>query len=71
MKDPYEVISSEDLLHRVEKFNKELEKERLEKLPECPDYDWRQDWMLIGSDISALFPSLTKDRTAKAVRRQT
>ena len=27
--------------------------------------------MLIGSDVSALFPSLTRDRTAKAVRRQT
>ena len=71
VKDPYEVISSEDLLYRVEKFNKEIEKERAEKLSEGLDYDWRKDWMLIGSDVSALFPSLTRDRTAKAVRRQT
>ena len=34
------------------------------------DYDWRKDWMLIGSDVSALFPSLTRDNTAEAVMRQ-
>ena len=65
--DPFEVISSEDLLSRVENFNKKLEELRLEK---GTDWDWRQDFMLIGSDVVSLFPSLSAEKTAEAVRNQ-
>ena len=61
MNDPLEVISSEDLLSRVENFNSWASKQ---------NYDWRDKYMLIGSDVTALFPSLSKERTAAAVYRQ-
>jgi len=61
MTDPLEVISSEDLLSRIEKFN---------EWAAFQSYDWRQKYMLIGSDVTALFPSLSKERTAAAVYRQ-
>ena len=59
--DPYEVISSEDLLSRIAKFN---------EWAKVQDNDWRDDWMLLGTDVKALFPSLSKERTSKAVRNQ-
>ena len=58
---PYEVISSEDLLSRIEVFNKWVSKQ---------EKDWRKDWMLLGLDVKSLFPSLSKERTSKAVRNQ-
>ena len=33
-------------------------------------WDWRNKWTLIGSDVVSLFPSLTAENTAKAVRSQ-
>ena len=63
---PYEVISSEDLLSRFEQFNCEVAKE----IEIDADYDWRKEWQLIGSDVVSLFPSLSADRTALAVRKQ-
>ena len=65
--DPYEVISSDDMLSRIETFNMKVEKEKLERGGE---WDWRQEWMLLGSDVVALFPSLSAERTAACVRRQ-
>ena len=59
--EPYEVISSEDLLSRCEKFN---------EWASVQESDWREKYMLLGSDVCALFPSLSKDKTAKAVRNQ-
>ena len=35
-----------------------------------PNWDWRSEWMLIGSDVVSLFPSLSAEITAKCVRRQ-
>ena len=59
--NPYEVISSEDLLSRCESFNVWASEQNT---------DWREKFMLLGSDVCALFPSLSKFRTAKAVRNQ-
>ena len=72
VEDPFEVISSEDLLSRIEKFNKLVDQTKKEKIKENPksDWDWRDDWMLIGSDVVSLFPSLTAENTAKIVRNQ-
>ena len=33
-------------------------------------YDWRNDYILIGSDVKSLFPSLSPRKSGKAVRRQ-
>ena len=65
---PYEVISSEDMLSRVEVFNGWVENMNEKKKKENINWDWRDEWILIGSDVVSLFPSLTADRTAKAVR---
>ena len=65
--EPYEVISSDDMLARIECFNEDIAKERLEKGEE---WDWRKERMLLGSDVVALFPSLSASRTAACVRRQ-
>ena len=61
MKDSLEVISSEDLLSGIETFNKWAAGQKS---------DWRTKYMLIGSDVTALFPSLTKRRTAEAIYNQ-
>ena len=70
--DPFEVISSEDLLSRVEKFNGLVEQTKKEKYNENPESNWdlRKDWMLIGSEVASLFPSLKAENTAKIVRNQ-
>ena len=68
VKNPYEVISGEDLLSRVESFNKWVTG-KIESESELDnDWDWRLEYMLIGSDVVSLFPSLTAENTAKAVR---
>ena len=65
--DPYEVISSEDMLARIEDFNKFIEKERKKH---GEGWDWRHKYTMIGSDVVSLFPSLTAVNTAKAVRNK-
>ena len=55
--DPFEVISSEDMLAQFERFNEEIE----EKLKEDPDYDWREKFLLLGTDVVSLFPSLSAE----------
>ena len=72
VEDPFEVISSEDLLSRIEKFNKLVEQTKEMKNNENPnsDWDWRDAWLLIGSDVVSLFPRLTAENTAKIVREQ-
>ena len=49
------------MLSRIETFNEWATKQT---------YDWREKYMLIGSDVTALFPSLSKERTAKAIYNQ-
>ena len=88
--NPYEVISSEDMLSRIEECNKEIEKlvdEKddnlyLENLfidgdtntqnihVETDYYDWETDYMMIGTDVKSLFPSLSALKTGESVRKQ-
>ena len=39
-------------------------------MEENPDYDWRSDYMLLGTDVVSLFPSLSAEKTGWAVRKQ-
>ena len=66
MREPFEIISSEDLLARIEGFNREI----AAKLEIEPSYDWRNKYLLLGTDVKALFPSLSAKRTGRAVREQ-
>ena len=97
VKEPYEVISTEDMLNRVEKCKKILDKMRKEKDlslksstsedgVECSNknilndksikpnddksWDWRDELLLLGTDVTALFPSLSAKNAAKALRSQ-
>ena len=65
---PYEVIYSEDMLSRINKCNREIEREIEEKKKDIPDWDWRNKYLLIGSDVEALFPSMSAERTSKIVK---
>ena len=51
--NPFEVISSEDLLSRIEDFNRLVKQTREDKFKENPksDWDWRQDWMTQSQSI--------------------
>ena len=66
VKEPFEIISAEDLLARVDEFNREIAKERRQN----PDYDWREEFILLGTDVKALFPSMSAERSGRAVRQQ-
>ena len=66
IKDPFEIISAEDLLARIEMFNKEIK----EKIEIDENYDWRDQFILLGTDVKALFPSMSAERTGRAVRDQ-
>ena len=64
--NPYEVISSEDMLSRIEKCNGKIADMRQEILDVDSniEWDWRKNYVLIGSDVVSLFPSLTAENTA-------
>jgi len=64
--DPFEIISSEDMLANIEEFNEEIRQE----IENTPEYDWRDDYLLIGTDVVGLFPSLSAENTGKAIREQ-
>ena len=66
VKDPFEVISSEDLLARINEFNERIER----KLEKEESYDWRKENILLGTDVVSLFPSLSAEKTGEALRRQ-
>ena len=34
------------------------------------EYDWTQDYMILGTDVRSLFPSLSAQKTGEAVRQQ-
>ena len=87
--NPFEVISSEDMLARVYNCNSKLEeiiKQKNEEKAASPanenedetenngqkelnEYDWTSDYILLGSDVRALFPSLSAKRTGISVRK--
>ena len=69
--DPYEVISSEDMLAKVAECNKALEKVRevRDKAGESLPVE-EEEIIMFGSDVVALFPSMTEKRTGKIVREQ-
>ena len=48
----------------MEDFNREIER----GVKANESYDWREDYMLLGSDVVSLFLSLSADRTTKAVK---
>ena len=66
VKDKFEVISSEDMLAEIELLNEEIKR----KIEEDPNYNWMEDFVLLGTDIVSLFPSLNAERSATAVREQ-
>ena len=63
--NPFEVISSEDMLSRVIACYAIIE-----NMAENEKWSWDQDWILLGSDKKSLFPSLSAELTGKAVKRQ-
>ena len=67
VKNPYEVISSTDMLSRIENFNDWVKREKIER---GESWDWRDEYVLIGSDVKALFPSLSAENTSKRIREQ-
>ena len=64
--EPFEIISSEDMLANLEKINREIKEENERTL----EKDWREDFILIGTDVVGLYPSLSAERTALAIRKQ-
>ena len=89
VEQPYEVISSEDILLRIEQCNDKIENIMklkddnmyLDKLFEDgasndmvekgtdEDYNWESEYMLLGTDVKALFPSLSAKNTGQAIRK--
>ena len=63
--NPFEVISSEDMLSRVIACYA-----KIENMAENENWSLDQDWILLGSDVKSLFPSLSAELTGKAVKRQ-
>ena len=55
------------MLAQFEEFNRDIE----EKIAAEPEYDWRRDYLLLGTDVVSLFPSLSAENTAHAVRKTT
>ena len=66
---PCEVISSEDMLHRIHMCNKDLETLRLKKLENGEVLTEAEEKIyVIGADVIALFPSMTSTRAARKAR---
>ena len=90
VENPYEVVSSEDMLSRVEECSQKIEKimeqnddnmyldrlyadgvtEDLNFRQDSEEYNWESDYMMLGTDVKALFPSLSATKTGEAVRKQ-
>ena len=64
VENTYEVISSEYMLSRIHGCNENIKKLRTKN---GDAWDWREHYMLLGSDVISLFPSLPAERTARAV----
>ena len=68
---PCEVISSEDMLSRVHKCNKDLEMLRRSRLEEGKTLTEEEEKIyVLGADIIGLFPNMTSVRTAKITRNE-
>ena len=65
--DPFESVTSEDMLRRVTSCNNELEKMKREK---GEHWKWKYEIILIGTDVKSLFLSLSANLTGKAAREQ-
>ena len=65
--EPFEVISAEDMLNRVYKCNDKIKELQAKK---GPDWKWQEELILLGSDVKSLFPSLSAEKTGRAVRSQ-
>ena len=65
--EPFEVVSGEDMLSRVAECNEKLEKIKTER---GPDWNWTNDYILFGSDVISLFPSLSAELSGEAIRKQ-
>ena len=73
---PYEVISSEDMLSRISDCNKKIGELRDLKVKGTQSlsaenakiWDWRQEYILLGTDVSALFPTLSAKTLASNSR---
>ena len=65
--NPFEVISSEDMLSRVNDCN-----EKLKKLQEMNGNEWclNEEMILLGTDVKSLFPCLSAEMTGRCVRKQ-
>jgi len=66
VEEPFEIISAEDLLARIDVFNREV----ADKIDTDPTYDWRDEYILHGTDVKALFPSMSAELSEKSVRKQ-
>ena len=71
VKDPCEVISSEDMLSRIHRCNKDLEtlKQQRQEQGETLTEDEERIYV-IGADVIALFPSMTSVRSARIAREE-
>ena len=67
IENPFGVISSEDMLSRVLECNRKIDEMQTAKGPE---WEWKNEMVLLGSDVKSLFPSLTAVQTGKCVRKQ-
>ena len=65
-----EVVSTEDLLADVTEANKKMTARIVEKCERGEEIDWEEEIVMFGSDVIALFPSLTSERTGEIVRRE-
>ena len=69
MTSPYEVISTEDMLSRLEDCNREMKNMRAEKLARGEELTEEDNQLyIIANDVVALFPSMTSEMTGKVVR---
>ena len=69
VENPSEVISTEDLLSKIHDCNLELERRRKERKERGDDPDEEEDALyILGSDVVALFPSMTAVKTGRVAR---
>ena len=70
VEDPFEVISTEDMLARIKECNEKVKEMRDAKIAraETPN-ETEEDLIIFGSDVVVLFPSMSATQTGEIVRR--